>query len=104
VAKKTEHRLHHGSGGAAISVRVNQTKGQNRVVQILDNGTLEIDLTAPLKDGQTNQDLLKFLSQVLQVPAAQFEVIAGSEAKDKLITILDIEASDLQDRITKILK
>lgn len=91
--------LHSGKSGAAIAVRVTPRMAKNEIYEILDDGTVKIRLTAPPVDGKANQALLEFLSKVLQVHLANLEIIAGQTGRDKLITVMNMTAEQVQERI-----
>jgi uncharacterized protein (TIGR00251 family) len=93
------YKFHNGTSGAAISIRVTPRSSRNEVYDILDDGVVKIRLTAPPVDNQANQALIKFLSEILDVPASSLEIVAGTTGKDKLVTVLNMEAGAVQKRI-----
>jgi uncharacterized protein YggU (UPF0235/DUF167 family) len=102
--KKREFNLHDGKFGAAIAVRVIPRASQNEVSEILDDGTVKIHLKAAHSGGKADQELLDFLSQVLEVPKTKLEIVAGEGDHDKLITICDLDTETVQKRILKKIK
>jgi uncharacterized protein len=99
--KEREFHLHDGKTGSAITVRVTPRASRNEISEILDDGTIKIRLTAPPNDDQTNQALIAFLAQVLNVKPVQVEIVPGSTGIDKLVTITDIDKAEVQERILK---
>ncbi len=97
--KEREFHLHDGETGAAITVRVTPRSSRNEISEILDDGTVKIRLTAPSTQEQTNQALIAFLAKVLSVNPSQLEIVAGSAGVDKLITIMNVDKADVQERI-----
>lgn len=93
--------LHDGKMGAAITVRVTPRSSRNEVSEILDDGTIKIRLTAPHNEQKTNQALIAFLSEILDVTPGQVEIVAGTAGNDKLITITDLDKTAVQERILK---
>ncbi len=93
--------LHDGKTGSAITVRVTPRSRRNEIVEVLNDGTVRVRLTTS-KEVETNQTLVKFLSEILDIPAARIEVVAGT-GQDKLVTVLDIPASEIQQKIIKLL-
>ncbi|MEJ5313283.1 MULTISPECIES: DUF167 domain-containing protein [Anaerolinea] len=96
---KREFRLHDGMTGAAITVRVTPRASKNEIYEILDDGTIKIRLTAPPVEGKANQALIDFLSEVLDVPKSSLEIVAGETGRDKIVTILNLDAPTVQARI-----
>lgn len=93
------YRLHDGRKGAALAIRVTPRASKNQVSEILANGTIKIRLTAPPVDGKANQALIKFLAEILDIPESKIEIVAGETGRDKLISILDLDADTAQKRI-----
>ncbi|HEX7541456.1 MAG TPA: DUF167 domain-containing protein [Anaerolineales bacterium] len=91
--------LHDGRKGAALAVRVTPRASKNEIVDILSDGTVKVHLTAPPVEGKANAALLKFLSKVLDVPLRQLEVVAGAGGRDKLISVIDMDANTLHKKI-----
>lgn len=99
--KERNFNLHDGKTGSAITVRVTPRSSRNEISEILDDGTVKVRLMAAPGGEKTNQALLEFLAQVLQVSPAQLEIVAGATGNDKLITITDLDKTQVQDRILK---
>jgi hypothetical protein len=91
--------LHGGKAGAALTVRVTTRSSRNEIAGILDDGTVKIHLTAAPVDGEANQQLVAYLAKTLDVPRSNIEIVAGATGRDKLITILGIDAATLHARI-----
>ena len=99
--KDRDYHLHDGKSGAAITVRVTPRASRNEISEILDDGTVKIRLTSTQQEEKTNQALVTFLAEVLGVKPAQVEVVAGLSGNDKLVTITDLDANTVHDRILK---
>jgi uncharacterized protein (TIGR00251 family) len=91
--------LHDGKKGAALAVRVTPRASKNEIVDILSDGTVKVHLTAPPVEGKANEALLKFLAKVLEIPVRQLEIIAGANGRDKLISIVDMDATTVHTKI-----
>ncbi len=103
----TEHRkfkLHNGKGGAALAVRVTPRAARNEIAGVLDDGTVKVRLTAPPVEGKANEALVKFLADVLDVAPSKIEIVAGETGRDKLVTVLDVDADTVNERIAARLK
>jgi len=98
VSKK-DFRLHDGKKGAALAVRVVPRSSKNEIAGILEDGTIKIRLTASPVEGRANQALIEFLSEVLEIPRSKIEIIAGEKGREKLISVLDLDAETAQARI-----
>lgn len=91
--------LHDGKKGAALAIRVTPRARRNEIVEILSDGTVRIRLTAPPVEDKANQALVRFLADILDVPTSRIEIVAGITGRDKLVSILDMEAEDVHRKI-----
>jgi uncharacterized protein (TIGR00251 family) len=96
---KRDFRLHDGKKGAAVAVRVTPRASHNKIVEMMDDGTIKIHLAAPPVDGEANEQLVKFLAEVLNVPKSRLEIVAGATGRDKLVSVLDMDAETVHKRI-----
>jgi len=96
-----KHTLHDGHKGSALAIRVTPRASRNEIVEILADGSVKVRLTASPAEGQTNQALIDYLAQVLEVPIAKLEIVAGLNGRDKLVSIIDLDAATVQQRILR---
>ncbi len=99
MSRKRKFELHDGKTGAAITVRITPRTSKNEIFAILDDGTVKIRLTAPPIDGRANEALIKFLSEVLELPSYQIEIVGGQTGHDKLISIIGMTSESVQQKI-----
>jgi uncharacterized protein (TIGR00251 family) len=97
---KRDFRLHDGHMGSAIAVRVTPRASRNKIVEMLADGTIKIHIAAPPVDGEANEALIRFLAEVLNVPKSRLEIVGGQSGRDKLISVLDMDAETVTQRIT----
>ena len=102
--KVRNYHLHDGQKGAALAIRVTPRASKNEIVDILSDGTVKIRLTAPPIEGQANDELVKFLSKVLDVPISSLEIVAGDTGRDKLVSIKDLDAEIVHHKIIENIK
>lgn len=96
---KRNFHLHDGKKGSAIAVRVTPRASRNKIAEVLDDGTVKIHIAALPEDGEANEQLLAFLAEVLNVPKTRIEIVAGATGRDKLISVLDMDAETVHKRI-----
>jgi len=94
-------RLHDGKKGAALAVRVTPRASKDEIVEILSDGTVKVHLVAPPVEGKANEALVKFMAKVLGVPPTRVEVVAGASGRDKLISVVDMDAAELHKKIVE---
>lgn len=95
----TQHHLHDGKGGAALAVHVIPRATRNEIVEILNDGTVKIRLKSPPDETKLNENLIQFLSEILDVSAANVEIVAGESKRRKLVSILGLDTEKTQNRI-----
>ena len=94
-----KYRLHDGQKGAALAIRVTPRASKNEIVEIFADGTVKVRLTAPPVESEANQALLSYLSEVLGVPTSKLEIVAGISGRDKLVSVLDLDANTVHRMI-----
>jgi uncharacterized protein len=91
--------LHDGRKGSALAVRVTPRASRNEIVELLDDGTIKVRLDSPPTDNEANETLIEFLSQILGVPRSRLDIVAGLTGRDKLISVVDMDADTAHQRI-----
>jgi uncharacterized protein len=91
--------LHDGKRGSALAVRVTPRASRNEIVELLDDGTIKVRIAAPPSDNEANETLIDFLSEVLGVPKSRLDIVAGVSGRDKLISVIDMDAETVHARI-----
>ncbi len=71
---------------ATIEVQVQPNASQNKVVRF-DNGIWHLKIAAPPVKGKANQELSKFLSDILGVSQSRLKIVKGATSKRKVIVI-----------------
>jgi len=96
-----EYRLHNGRKGSALGIRVIPRATRNEITEILHDGTIRIRLNAAPEENEINQTLSEFLASILEVTTDRIEVVAGQSGRDKLVSVLDMDALTAQKKIIK---
>jgi hypothetical protein len=96
---KRKFQLHDGKKGAALAVRVTPRASKNKIVELLDDGTVKVHIAAPPVDDEANLELLKFMAEVLGVSKSRLDIVAGATGRDKLIAVIDMDAETAHKRI-----
>lgn len=97
------NKLSNGRRGAALAIRVTPRAKRSEIVEILPDDTIKVRLTAPPVEGKANEALIALLAEVLDVAKSRIEIIAGDTGRDKLVSILDMDSAEAQERILKVL-
>jgi len=99
--KNPKFHLHDGRKGAALAIRVTPRASRNEIAGVLSDGTVKIRLTAPPVGGKANDSLIKFLAKVLDIAPSRIEIVAGETGRDKLVSVLDMDAQVVHRRIVE---
>ena len=94
---KKKYEFRDGEQGAAIAIRVKISLGESRFSQVLKDGTVVVKLNRA--EGNLNSRLIEFISSELDLPKAKLHLIAGEDGNKKLISIIDMEPKQIQQRI-----
>ncbi len=91
--------LHNGKKGSALAVRVTPRSSHNEIVELMEDGTIKVRIAAPPSDNEANETLIKFMAEVLGVPKSRLDIVAGASGRDKLISVVDMDAETVHQRI-----
>lgn len=98
---KRDYRFHDGKSGAALTIRVTPRARRNEIVEILSDLTIKIRLTAPPVEGKANKALIKYLSEVLDIPSSKIDIVAGDTGRDKIVSIIDADSDAIHKKLLK---
>jgi uncharacterized protein YggU (UPF0235/DUF167 family) len=91
--------MHSGKMGSAITVQVTFGSAKTKISEVLDDGTIQISLAASKTGPQADKILIDFLARILGSEPRNIEIVAGLSGHEKLISILNIDAATVNDRI-----
>ncbi len=74
-------------GTVRFAVRVRPNAPQTRLVSVLDDGSLKMDIAAPPEGGKANMELLRGVAQIFGVPRASVELLAGAADRHKIVKV-----------------
>ncbi len=94
-----KYKLHDGKVGSALAVRLTPKASRDAVVGIMEDGTVKIHVTATPNGGKDNDALIALLAGVLGVPKKNVDIVAGEEGRDKLLSVLGMDAVTLTKRL-----
>lgn len=83
------------SRGCILNVWVQPRASKNELVG-LHGACLKVKLAAPPVENKANEELVHYLRELLQVPAANVQIIAGKKSRKKTILIKGLELEELE--------
>jgi uncharacterized protein (TIGR00251 family) len=97
-------RFHDGRVGSAVAVHVTPRSRKDELTGISPDGTLRVRLAAPPVEGAANKALLELLARILGVRTASLEIIGGEKGKDKIVSVVDLDAHLVEEKVRKYLR
>lgn len=75
------------AGSVDVSVRVRINAPQSRVVDVLADGSLKVDLAAAPEQGKANMALQRLLAIFFGCDPSKVRILAGSTSRRKLVRV-----------------
>jgi uncharacterized protein (TIGR00251 family) len=88
--------------GVLLPVRAVPRASKNEI-QGVQGDALKVRLQAPPVDGKANEALIRFLSDVLDIPRSQIAVASGETGRNKAVLIGGITKQQLVEWLTALL-
>jgi uncharacterized protein len=85
---------------ARISVTVSPGSARTELVGRHGEGW-KARVAAPPERGRANQALVELLAAALDVPASSIRIVAGRSARAKVVEVADLEAVQVERRLTR---
>ena len=82
--------LESADGGVRLRLRI-QPRASRTEVAGLHGEMIRIRLAAPPVDGAANEELVRFLAELLHVPARAVEITAGRSGRQKTVRIVGVD-------------
>ena len=86
-----------------IAVRIQPNARQNEILGFKDD-MLHLKIAAPPVKGKANQELIKFLSEILGISKSNLVIEKGITERRKVIGIYGLTQSQVMERLAKLLK
>lgn len=84
--------------GVQISLYVQPGASKSEIVGE-HNGKLKIKIKAPPVDGKANDEIIRFLSEILKVPKRQIEILRGDKSREKKVLVHSVSLAAVQSLI-----
>ncbi len=82
----------------ALHVKVHP-KARRDSVQVIEGGSLKIDVTAPPEGGKANDAVIALLAKALGVAKGDVEIVRGRRSRDKLVRVHGLTEDELTARL-----
>lgn len=74
-------------GFVTLSIRARPNAPRTMIKNVMDDGSVKIDLAAPAEEGKANEELVCFLAEEFDVHSSQIELLSGGGNRRKLVRI-----------------
>ncbi|MEN6325060.1 MAG: DUF167 domain-containing protein [Syntrophomonas sp.] len=91
-------RFSEENGRLRFEVKVQPRSSRNQIIGEQE-GALKIKLTAPPVDGEANQALVAFLSQVFGVAKRDVQIVKGESSRNKSVSINGLKSQVFLEKI-----
>ena len=92
----------HTEGDTLILSIYAQPGARQTLIQGLHADALKIRVAAPPLDGRANDEIRRFLANVLQVPLRDVRIISGEKSRSKRFSICGAQIDPLLRLMTKV--
>ena len=74
-------------------------RARRNAVEVAEDGSLRVSVTAAPVDGKANEALVSLLSKHLRVPKFSVRVVRGHRARNKVVEVDGLSAQEVVDRL-----
>ncbi len=86
--------------GAGVEFEVfAKPSAKKSAVRGLRDGALEVAVAAPPKEGEANEELVRFLAEALGVPRRDVTLVRGASARRKRVCVVGLSLEQLRARL-----
>lgn len=89
-------------GAVLLHIYVQPKASKSKVVGLFD-GCLKIAITAPPVDGKANEEVVKFLARLLNIPGRDIVIQAGAQSRRKRVLLQTARMAEILAKIEAIL-
>lgn len=84
--------------GVTISVKVQPRASRSEITGELD-GVIKIRLAAPPVDGAANEELIRFLADLLDISKRQVTIKSGLTSKNKIVHVEGVDGATFNKKM-----
>lgn len=90
--------LQQADGQLLLLLHIQPKSSKSRVAGLFD-GCLKLAIQAPPVDGRANEEVLRFLAELLALPRRQLSLVSGARGRRKQVAVSGIEVGQLRQRL-----
>ncbi|BBB48480.1 hypothetical protein Pelsub_P1708 [Pelolinea submarina] len=73
-----------------LNVRVQPSAKKDEITGWMDDGTLKVKVRGKPLEGKANESLVKFFSEIFDIPRNNIEILSGDKSRNKHLKISGI--------------
>lgn len=98
MAKEKKRLRGTALASARIAVHAKPRAKTSRIVAVGE--VVEVALAAPPVDGAANDELVRFLAEVLEVPKSSIELVRGQSSRHKQVSVAGLGQEEAVRRLS----
>lgn len=91
-------RLTTKDGAVRFEVHAKPRAKKSRIAEIRE-GAAVVALAAPPVDGAANEELVRLLARVLEIPKRSVEIVRGETSQKKLVAVHGLTEGEVRERL-----
>jgi len=99
-----EWRFQDGRDGSILRVSIKPHCAETCIHAIQHNAVVEIHLQSEDNPWRSNQELVTYLSRLLQIPESCIEIVAGLYSRNKVVALEGVSPGEVTERLHSELK
>jgi uncharacterized protein (TIGR00251 family) len=82
-----------------IKLRVTPRSRADEIVGLREDGALLVRVTAPPREGEANEAVVRLLSRALGIPRTSVRIQGGARSRDKWVDVDGMDTAELRRRL-----
>lgn len=87
--------------GTLLNLRVSPGARRSSIEGPYGEGALRVRVAAPPADGRANEELIRLLSGVLNVPGSDLTLVRGASGRDKTVLVRGVAPDEVREGLDR---
>jgi len=93
-------QLRETEAGVSFAVRVQPRASRTAIAGVLGDA-LKVAVAAPPVEGRANEALVRFFTELFEVPRSAVEIVSGGSSRNKVVRVAGVSADWVRGRLGK---
>ncbi len=81
--------------GIMLSIKVIPRASKSEIVGIL-NDSIKLKIKSPPVDGKANNEIIRFFSELFDIPKRDVSIVKGSSSSHKILLLLGVKEDEIK--------